>query len=82
MHASLQDPNGFFHILFNMIGLFVFGRDVELRYGRQEMLRFYLLAVMVSGAAWLLIQILTHQSARFARWCIGRGSCRCYPVLL
>ena len=62
MHASLQDPNGFFHILFNMIGLFVFGRDVELRYGRQEMLRFYLLAVMVSGAAWLLIQILTHQS--------------------
>jgi len=62
MHASLNEPNGFFHILFNMFGLFVFGRDVELRYGRQEMLRFYLLAVIVSGAAWLLVQILTQQS--------------------
>ena len=62
MHASLEEPNGFFHILFNMFGLFVFGRDVELRYGRQEMLRFYLLAIIVSGAAWLLVQILTQQS--------------------
>lgn len=61
LHASLSEPNGFFHILFNMIGLFVFGRDVELRYGRQEMLRFYLLAIVLSGGAWLLVQILTGQ---------------------
>ena len=62
MHETLQARNGFFHILFNMFGLYVFGRDVELRYGRQEMLRFYLLAIIVSGLAWLLVQILMQQS--------------------
>ena len=61
MHASLLEHNGYLHVLFNMLGLFIFGRDVELRYGRQEMLRFYLLAIIVSGAAWLLVQILTQQ---------------------
>tara|TARA_B100000686_G_C16471446_1_gene802328 strand:- start:113 stop:877 length:765 start_codon:yes stop_codon:yes gene_type:complete len=61
VHETLQARNGFFHILFNMFGLFVFGRDVELRYGRQEMLRFYLLAIIVSGVAWLLVQILMQQ---------------------
>jgi len=61
MHASLSESNGLLHILFNMFGLFIFGRDVELRYGRQEMLRFYLLAIIASGAAWLLVQILTGQ---------------------
>ena len=61
MHAPLREPNGFLHIFFNMLGLFIFGRDVEVRYGRQEMVRFYLLAIIVSGAAWLLVQILTDQ---------------------
>jgi membrane associated rhomboid family serine protease len=61
LHASLQERNGFLHVLFNMYFLFMFGRDVESRYGRQEMLRFYLLAIIVSGAAWLLVQILTNQ---------------------
>jgi membrane associated rhomboid family serine protease len=59
MHESLSEPNGLLHILFNMFGLFIFGRDVELRYGRQEMLRFYLLAIVLSGGAWLLVQIIT-----------------------
>ena len=63
MHASLAESNGFLHIFFNMLGLFIFGRDVELRYGRQEMLRFYLLAIIISGAAWLLVQALTQQSS-------------------
>ena len=53
MHADI------FHIGLNMLGLFVLGRDVELRYGRWEMLRFYLLAIVVSGASWLLIQKVT-----------------------
>jgi len=61
MHASLQERNGFLHVLFNMYFLFMFGRDVELRYGRQEMIRFYFLAIIVSGGAWLLVQILTNQ---------------------
>ena len=83
LHASLSEPNGLLHILFNMIGLFVFGRDVELRYGRQEMLRFYLLAIVLSGGAWLLVQILTGQPPGYGRghdlgrW--GRSSLSCLP---
>ena len=37
------------HLIFNMIGLYVFGRDVELRLGRMEFLRFYLGAVILGG---------------------------------
>src|SRR5438128_2401129 len=33
------------HILFNMLGLYIFGRPLEERYGRREFLRFYLTAV-------------------------------------
>ena len=61
LHAGLETRSGIFHVLWNMYGLFLFGRDVELRYGRQELLRFYLVAIVVSGGAWLLIQVLTNQ---------------------
>lgn len=61
LHAGLQSSTGIFHILWNMYGLFLFGRDVELRYGRQEMLRFYLVAIIVSGGVWLLVRIFLNQ---------------------
>ena len=44
------------HLLFNMIGLYVFGRDVESRLGKTEFLRFYLMAVVVGG----IVGSLTH----------------------
>lgn len=37
------------HLIFNMIGLYVFGRDVELRLGRMEFLRFYLVSIILGG---------------------------------
>jgi membrane associated rhomboid family serine protease len=52
-HASLGTPNGFWHILFNMFMLWMFGRDVEMRYGAKEFLTFYLAAIVVAGAVWL-----------------------------
>lgn len=42
------------HVLFNMIGLWVFGRPVEERYGRWETLRIYLVVVVLGGLAWAL----------------------------
>jgi len=42
------------HILWNMFGLFMLGRDVELRYGRAEFLRFYLTAIVVGSLVWCL----------------------------
>tara|TARA_Y100001960_G_C14627803_1_gene804154 strand:- start:77 stop:925 length:849 start_codon:yes stop_codon:yes gene_type:complete len=57
LHADVM------HLLWNMYGLFLFGRDVERRYGRQEYLRFYLASIVVSGGAWLMIQSLTGSQA-------------------
>lgn len=37
------------HVAFNMLGLFFFGGAVERRMGRQEFLKFYLLAVIAGG---------------------------------
>lgn len=42
------------HILFNMLGLWVFGRPVEERYGRWEVLRIYLAVVVLGGLVWAL----------------------------
>ncbi len=52
-HASLGTPNGLWHVLFNMFMLWMFGRDVEARYGGKEFLLFYLLSIIVAGAVWL-----------------------------
>ena len=48
-YGFVHDPNGINHILFNMIGLFFFGRAVEQRLGNAEFLRFYLVAMLVGG---------------------------------
>lgn len=41
------------HVLFNMYGLFLFGRDVEGRYGKWEFLRVYLAMIVFGGLVWL-----------------------------
>ncbi|MFK8113299.1 MAG: rhomboid family intramembrane serine protease [Rubripirellula sp.] len=46
------------HLIFNMIGLFVFGRDVENKMGRMEFLRFYLIAVAIGGLVGALTSLV------------------------
>lgn len=48
-YGFIHDTEGIQHVLFNMFGLFVFGRIVEQRIGRMEFLRFYLVAIVVGG---------------------------------
>lgn len=43
------------HIIFNMLGLFFFGRDIEFTYGRKEFLRLYLTLIVVGAVAWASI---------------------------
>lgn len=50
-HAHYPDTG---HILWNMLGLWMFGRDVELSLGRKEFLRFYLVALVVGSVVWML----------------------------
>lgn len=46
--------SGFTHLLFNMLGLWMFGSDVEIRWGTPRFLRFYLMCGVGAGLAWLL----------------------------
>ena len=48
-YGFLHDTRSVMHILFNMIGLFFFGRAVEQRIGGQEFLRFYLVSIVAGG---------------------------------
>lgn len=53
-YGFLHDVYDLKHILFNCFGLWMFGRFVELRYGRKEYLTFFLVAVVISGLCWLV----------------------------
>lgn len=49
------------HVLFNMLFLYFFGSEIEGIYGRMEFLRFYLVAIVVAGLAWLVLTLATGQ---------------------
>jgi membrane associated rhomboid family serine protease len=42
-YMFLHDPSGLLHILFNMLGLWVFGSALERTWGRREFLKYYFL---------------------------------------
>ena len=52
------------HILWNMLGLWMFGRDVEQIYGRKEFLRFYLVTLVVGSIVWALRYQLSGASSQ------------------
>jgi membrane associated rhomboid family serine protease len=58
-HASYSYPQGsivFFHILFNMFGLYMFGRILENVWGAKRFLLFYLACGVGAAAAHLIMQ--------------------------
>ncbi len=54
-----HDPHNIWHIVGNMFVLFMFGRDIEARYGSREFLRFYLATLLTANIAWYLVTKLT-----------------------
>lgn len=60
-YGFVHDTSGITHVLFNMFGLYVFGRDVEYRMGHMEFLRFYLVAVIFGGIVGAATNYLTGQ---------------------
>lgn len=52
-YGFLHDPRDIMHIVLNMFGLYIFGREVEDRLGGLEFLRFYLVAIVIAGLVWL-----------------------------
>jgi membrane associated rhomboid family serine protease len=53
-YGFLHSPDSLQHLAFNMFSLWMFGREVEQRYGRKEFLAFYLSAIIVAGFVWSL----------------------------
>ena len=54
-HAALDSKISFFHLAFNMLGLFFFGNPVIQKIGRNEFLKFYLLSIVASGIGYMII---------------------------
>src|SRR5688572_5285260 len=53
-HGFAHDHQRMLHIVFNMLGLWFFGRDVEGIYGRKVFLQLYLSLVLLVGLCWVL----------------------------
>jgi len=55
----IHDTHNVRHVLFNMIALWIFGRDVETIYGKRLYLEVYLSLLVLSSFVWLGVQTLT-----------------------
>lgn len=55
--------SGLFHLLFNMLFLWFFGRELEDIYGRAEFLRIYLAAIAFSGLVWVVVTAASGQQS-------------------
>lgn len=54
-HLFMHSRESFFHILFNMFGLWMFGSVLEFKWGPQRFLKFYILCGILAGIAHLLL---------------------------
>ncbi|MEN1679541.1 MAG: rhomboid family intramembrane serine protease [Planctomycetota bacterium] len=57
-YGWLHDPRSIFHIAFNMFSFWMFGRELERKFGSREFLFFYLAAMLVGGLAFTLGQAI------------------------
>ncbi len=56
-YALVHDNNSIWHVVGNMFGVWMFGRQLEARYGGREFLLFYLGAVLSGGLAITLYDV-------------------------
>ncbi len=57
-YLFMHDPNGFAHILFNMLTLWMFGRDIEQAWGTARFLKFYFLCGVGAGICVVIANLL------------------------
>src|SRR5260370_2558775 len=55
-YLFLHDPNDFLHVLFNMLMLWMFGRELELVWGKARFLRYYFLTGVGAGLIEVLVK--------------------------
>lgn len=54
-HMFMHDSQGYFHILFNMLTLYMFGSQLEDVWGSKRFFNFYMICGIVAGLAQLLL---------------------------
>ena len=54
-YGFLHDPIGLMHIVFNMFGLWMFGRELELMMGQKRFLTYYFTCVIGAGLVQLIV---------------------------
>lgn len=62
-YGFAHSPRDIQHILFNLLGLFFLGREIESLYGRNEFWRLYLALVVFGGLVWSLLSVLDPEPA-------------------
>jgi membrane associated rhomboid family serine protease len=55
-YLFLHDPNDFLHVLFNMLMLWMFGRELELVWGKARFIRYYFLTGVGAGLIEVLVK--------------------------
>ncbi len=82
-YLFVHDAQGFMHILFNMLALWMFGVDLERRWGTRGFVKYYAVTGIGSGIATVLVSLLPFDVARsiYAATTIG-ASGAIYGLLL
>ena len=62
-YMFVHDPRSFTHILFNMLGLFIFGIQVERRMGSREFLLYYFVTGTLAGILSFAVYHFTNSPA-------------------
>jgi membrane associated rhomboid family serine protease len=62
-YGFLHSTVDLWHIVLNMFALWLFGREVEMKYGKREFLAFYISAIVVAGLVWTLAEIASRGAA-------------------
>ena len=63
-YLFLHDPSGFGHILFNMLALWMFGVDLERRWGTAGFVKYYAITGIGAGVATVLVSLLPFETTR------------------
>ncbi len=53
-YGFVHDASGPWHLVFNMVAVYFFGREIEALLGRGEFYRFYFTAIVLAGIAWVM----------------------------
>ncbi len=59
-YGFLHDPTSPWHLIYNMLTLWFFGRVLEAHLGRAEFLRFYAASIVFAGLIWVVGERFSH----------------------